>query len=59
MKKIIVKDVVEPMIAQILIKRPKNVAKFMLSYLKSTYNRRDPSEIKEHSENEDSVEVRI
>jgi len=52
-----VKDVMEPMIAQILLKRPKNVAKFMLGWLKERYNRVESSELREASEKEESDDV--
>jgi hypothetical protein len=52
-----VKDVMEPLIAQILLKRPKNVAKFMLNWLKENYNRTENSELKEGSEKEESGDV--
>lgn len=51
------KDVMEPMIAQALLKRPKNVAKFMLNWLKETYNRSESSELLEGSEKEESDDV--
>ena len=33
------KDIIEPMVAQALIHRPKNLRLFMLEWLKKTYNR--------------------
>lgn len=36
------KSIITPMVAQILIRRPKNVRTFMLEWLKKTYNHPGP-----------------
>ena len=43
------KTVIEPMIAQVVLKKPADVPKFMLDWLKTTYHRSDDDE---GSENE-------
>jgi len=48
------KGVIEPMIAQIVLKRPENVAQFMLDYLKTTFNRSEPADKGAGSEHEKS-----
>eukprot|EP00826_Nyctotherus_ovalis_P045085 TRINITY_DN4939_c0_g1_i3.p1 TRINITY_DN4939_c0_g1~~TRINITY_DN4939_c0_g1_i3.p1 ORF type:complete len:212 (+),score=60.60 TRINITY_DN4939_c0_g1_i3:185-820(+) len=53
------KDIMEPMIAQALLKRPKNVAKFMLNWLKEKYNRTESDSLKNNSENEESNDVSV
>lgn len=53
------KDIMEPMIAQALLKRPKNVAKFMLNWLKEKYNRTESDALKNNSENEESNDVSV
>lgn len=51
------RDIIEPLVAQTLLQRPKNVAKFMLNWLKKTYNRTASSDLKEDSEKDQSNDV--